>query len=282
MIRITKRTTAAPLLLLFFLTGCGPNLFTFTTDTTGTGNWFISGSYSPKLTSSGGISLYLFGGALTNIDGQVTGVLHANTSCFGNGATDIPYSGTVDTKRNLSIRSSPVNGQVLSLSGILSADGSVLNNANFSIIGGCSGDIVSGTFNEGPGALAQTQATRIGSLTRTWTPVQSSNLPFTETLIQSPTPDVHGDYALAGTVTVQGSPCFTQGTLQPSSFISGNLGYESLLMNDGSVIKGSLIAGIPIVDGGSTLTSPLPVTQLTVAGIVTGGKCDGSVTISIQ
>jgi len=271
--------TALPLLSLILMAGCGPNLFTAATDVSGTGNWFVAGSYNTPVV---GIRLYLFGGSLTNVSGQISGTFHAYTSCFANGATDIPYTGTLDETHQLSVTSSPVNGQVLSLSGTLSPDGSVLNSASFSVIGGCSGNIVSGTFNEGPGALAQTQATRVGSLTRTWVTAGESRPSFTENLVQSTTPDTHGNYALTGTVTVQGSPCFTQGTLQASSFVSGTLGYERLLMNDGSVIEGQLDLGVSVVDGGSSLTNPLPTNSLVFDAVVSGGQCNGSETITVR
>lgn len=104
---------------------------------TGTGNWI----FNPVLFQNGQASYYYyFGGSLINTGGQVKGVLPINENCFGSYATDIPYTGTLDTNNRLSIISSKVDGQVLTLQGTLSSDASTLNNLTFSIKGGCSGN----------------------------------------------------------------------------------------------------------------------------------------------
>ena len=233
--------------------------------TAGTGNWLISGFYEV----SQGFNPYSFSGSLVNENGHLNGVFHIDQPCFGSGAMDVPYTGTVDAKNVVNIRSAPVNSQVLTFTGLLSADGSTMTEGSFKIVGGCTGSIVSGTFDEGPGvpATLQTSAYRLPSLTGSW--MMSSSL--SEQLTQSSTPDASGHYALSGTVTVQGSPCFTQGTLQPGSFVSGVSGQEIVKMNDGSTLQGTL---------GVSFNGQLSSSILGLSlhpGSVKGGKCDGPI-----
>lgn len=257
-----------PLFCALF-TGCAKELTTSAPPpaqvTTGTGNWLISGYYQVGQS----FPSYSFSGSLVNDNGQLNGVFHIDQPCFGSGATDVPYTGTVDAKNVVNITSAGVNGQQLTFTGLLSTDGSTITQGSFKINGGCSGSIVSGTFPEGPGipATLETSANRLPSLTGSWSVPTS----LTEQLSQSSTPDADGHYALTGTVTVQGYPCFTQGTLQPGSFVSGVTGQEIIKMNDGSVMQGTL---------GVSFNGQLSSSILGLSlhpGTVTGGKCDGTI-----
>jgi hypothetical protein len=283
-----KTTLPALSLLLCVLgcalvTGCGQDRFTANTETNGTGNWYISGYYA---TSNNAYfdAPYSFGGSLLNTSGNLTGVFHIDTSCFGNGATDIPYTGTIDIHNNLSITSEPVEGQVLTLQGKLSADNSTLSNGFFSIIGGCSGSILSVPTIDLSGFYLRTIALRVPSLTGSWeTPGTGTILPIglflTERFTQSSTPDAHGDYALSGTVTAQGSPCFTHGTIQPGSFLSGNQGDEKILMDDGSTLNVPL--ALIYSQNGPNDQGTLSFFDLG-PGTITGGNCNGPFSASLQ
>jgi len=284
---MTERRTALaalPFLFCALFTGCGsggiPPSTTVPPVTTGTGNWLITGYYE---VSSNLPPYYIgksldIGGSLIDANGQLTGVFHINSSCFGSYATDVPYTGTLDSKNNLSITSSPVDGQILTLQGVLSSDGSILSRASFAVKGGCSGSIVGTTSNNGPGAEEMTTAERIPSLTNTWTRgVIDSGPAISEQPAQASAPDMHGDYALTGTVTAQGSPCFSQGTLQPGSFVSGDAGQEHILMDDGSTINATLQVDYGIY-GATDHLKP----QLYLVGTITGGKCNGPIGIYLQ
>ena len=232
--------------------------------TTGTGNWLISGFYQ----AGDGTAGYSFGGSLANDNGRLNGVFHIDQPCFGSGATDVPYTGIVDAKNVVNITSAAVNGEVLTFKGLLSSDGSTITEGSFKINGGCTGSIVSGVFDTGPGvAMLQTNAYRLPSLTGT----RSISTSLSEQLTQSSTPDTDGHYALSGTVTVHGSPCFTQGTLQPGSFVSGVSGEEIIKMNDGSVLQGTLSVSF----NGQLSSSILGISLH--PGSVTGGSCDGAI-----
>jgi hypothetical protein len=266
--RIKVGLAAIPLFCALFA-GCGGELTTSAPPaaevTTGTGNWLISGFYQVGQSFAG----YSFSGSLVNDSGQLNGVFHIDQPCFGSGATDVPYSGTVDAKNTVTITSVPVNGQVLTFKGLLAADGSTITQGSFKISGGCTGSIVSGTFPEGPGvpATLETSAYRLPSLTGLWIVPTS----LSENLTQSSAPDAHGDYALTGTVSVQGSPCFTQGTLQPGSFVSGVSGQQIIKMNDGSVLQATLS-----VSYNGQLSSSILGLSLH-PGSVSGGACDGPI-----
>lgn len=241
--------------------------------TTGTGNWIISGLYETAQT----IAPYSFGGSLLNDNGQLSGVMHIDQPCFGSGSTDVPYTGTVDTKNMVSIRSTSVAGQVLTFQGVLSPDGSSITDGSFTITGGCTGNVTGGTIDEGPGAVEYTTGFRVPSLTGSWNASTVVSGPaLSEEITQSPTPDSHGDYALTGAVTVQGSACFTKGTLQSGSYISGGLGQEVILMNDGSLLRATLTD--PYGGPGSASARILDI----YPAKITGGLCDGSLDESLQ
>ena len=109
------------LLICVVIAGCGKDVFTAATpppaSTLGTGNWYITGFYQ----SGTKVLSYSFGGSLINNGGKISGTFHIDQTCFGNGATDVPYTGALDDKNTLSITSSPVDGQVLTFVGTLSS-----------------------------------------------------------------------------------------------------------------------------------------------------------------
>lgn len=270
---------ALPLLLCAFL-GCGKDLFTLATgvpsspttpNTPIPGNWIISGFYRPTPDT---LTSYNFFGSLVNNGGQLSGVFHSLTSCFDQGYEDIPYTGTLDSNNNLSIASSSVDGQVLTFNGKLAADGASITGGSFTILGGCSGTIVSVTFEDGPGAYVQTTAMRLPGITGNWatTAGSSRGLMLTEQLAESSTPDAHGDFALTGPVAVQGSSCFTQGTIQSGSYLTGYIGRQIILMNDGSTLDATLNLSY-----GSNVTPGFLLT-----GVISGGNCNGNVTLNLQ
>jgi hypothetical protein len=280
---MTLRTSLAVFSCVVFVAaaGCGKDLFIEAgpppASTLGTGNWIVTGFYQ----SGPSIFAYSFGGSLVNNGGQISGVFHINQSCFGDGATDVPYTGMLDNTNTLTITSSPVNGQVLTFLGTLSSDGSSVSDGIFKVTGGCSGGIMSITIPEAGGATMETKAYRVPSLTgswgsASWTPVAGGDeFPLSEELTQASAPDVHGNYALTGTVTVTGSNCFTHGTLQSGSFISGLLGREIVKMNDGSTIDAVITGSY----GGQTGTRP---TLLLEPGSISGGNCNGPIEVGLS
>lgn len=274
---MTFRASLAVLFCLAFavIAGCGKDVMIAAgpppVSTLGTGNWVITGFYQSGVQ----IFQYSFGGSLINNGGQITGTFHINQSCFGNGATDVPYTGILDSKNTLSITSSPVDGQILTFLGTLSSDGSSISDGIFKVMGGCTGAIMGGTIPDGPGATFETEAYRVPSLTGSWAPDSNTYLvALSEEVTQASVPDAHGDYALTGTVTVTGSNCFTRGTLQDGSFISGDSGREIIMMNDGSTVE----ATMSLSYNGQTNARPR---LLLDPGSISGGKCNGTIEVGL-
>jgi hypothetical protein len=272
---IRSTLAALPVVLCTLLTSCSN--YAIPDDrpaiSTASGNWFLYGQYTPTPGSPFNTGEIWFGGSLIQANTQVSGVLHINTPCFDNNATDVPYTGTL-INNNLTLTSSQVAGQTLTLQGTLSQDDSVLSTAAFEITGGCTGNLYSPELTFTVHAYLNQKGTRIPNLTGSWTTTDDASGPsLTEQLTQSPTADIHGDFALSGTVTVTGSPCFTTGTLQPTSFISGYLGEQVILMNDGSTLTATLGAN-PNANNGTTLSL--------YPGTITGGNCNGPVDIELQ
>jgi len=119
--------------------GCGRELTTTAGSpadvTTGTGNWLVSGFYQ----TGNNIAPYSFSGSLVNTNGQMSGVFHIDDACFGSGATDVPYTGTVDARNVVYIASAGVNAQQLTFKGLLAADGTAITQGSFKVLGGCTG-----------------------------------------------------------------------------------------------------------------------------------------------
>ena len=270
------RFPLAALVLCALLTSCGKDSV-IPDDrsplSTASGNWSLYGQYTASPGSPTTDGELLFGGSLLQANTQISGIFHIETPCFGNGATDVPYTGTL-INNTINITSSPVAGQTLTLQGTLSQNDTVLFTAAFEITGGCTGNLYSPALTFTVHSYLDQKGVRIPSLTGSWTTTFNEAGPaLTGQLTQSPTPDAHGDFALTGTVTVSGSPCFTTGTLQPNSFVSGTLGQQIILLNDGSTLTAAM--GL---ETQPTLAKP----SLGLTGTITGGNCDGPVDVQLR
>ena len=262
---------ALSLILCTLLAGCGPNSFISLGAISA--NWFFYGDYTPSPGSPFTSGQLSFGGSLVRTGNQVSGVLHINHPCFGDNTTDIPFTGTL-MYNHISFTSSSIAGQTLTVQGTLSQNNTVLSTASFQINGGCAVSVYSPELTYTVNSWLNQKGESIPSLTGSWTTYLAAAGPsLTEHLTQSPTADIHGNFALTGTVTVAGSPCFTSGTLQPTSFISGDLGQQVILMNDGSTLTATLAAG-PTTNLGPALSL--------YPGTITGGNCNGPVDLSLQ
>jgi hypothetical protein len=270
------RFPLAALVLCALLTSCGKDSV-IPDDrsplSTASGNWSLYGQYTASPGSPTTNGELFFGGSLLQANTQISGVFHIETPCFGNGATDVPYTGTL-INNTINITSVPVAGQTLTLHGTLSQNDTVLFTAAFEINGGCTGNLYSPALTFTVNSDLDQKGVRIPSLTGSWTTTTNEEGPsLTEQLTQSPTPDAHGDLALNGTVTVTGSPCFTTGTLQPTSFVSGALGQQTIIMNDGSTLTATLALGTK-----TTFAKP----SLGLNGTITRGNCNGPVDVQLQ
>lgn len=260
------------LVLCSLLTSCSSLAIPDVPTTIASGNWLFYGVFQGTQTAAN--TFDSFGGSLLQANTQVSGVLHINNACFGNGTTDIPYTGTL-LNNALSITSSPVNGQTITLQGTLTQNDTVLGTAGIEVTGGCSGNLYSPPLTYTVNYYLDKKGERIANLTGSWTTTTNISGPsITEQLTQSPTPDVHGDYALTGTVTVTDSPCFTSGTLQSTSYVSGYLGQQTIQMNDGSTLTATMQV--------NPQSAPNKTSLNLSASTVSGGKCNGPVDIYLQ
>jgi hypothetical protein len=272
----TRSTLAAlPLLLCTLLGGCGSD--SFIPAGTITGNWVVSNigfTQNPTALGNGQV-----GGPITQTGNNLSASFHIDAPCFGNGQTTIPLTGLFNQETdNFTLESPSTDGETVFLQGTFSAARNTFSNGYFSVSGSCTGDLVSQTGDD-KGAILNPRGQQIPSLSGNWSPNANdfsslNTLNMSEQLTQSPTPDIQGDFALTGTITVTGSPCFTTGTLQPTSFISGSAGQQIIVMNDGSTLTATL---------GASAEGPPNGTRLYLyPGAITGGNCNGPVDINLE
>lgn len=183
------------------------------------GNWEILANSQVANTT------YEGGGSFSTNGTAVTGVLHfVNSSCYlasQKGSTtfvDIPITGTLSSKGNLTASSSAVNGQTLEFSGTWS--NGAISSGTYSITGGCA-DGDHGTVTGFP------VPSLTGTYSGTFVSTTGVQVKATVSLTQSST-DNDGFYALTGSASFSGSPCFSSGTVEagPYSFVVG--GYIQL------------------------------------------------------
>jgi hypothetical protein len=242
--------------------------------TTLTGNWFIYNININFPKTAQPIPFDTMGGPITQTGNNLVATFHIQSACFGNGQTPIPFTGSVNPyNREFSLNSMPVNGETIVVQGAFSAAKDTFLGTSLTLSGSCTGYLVSETGDD-KGAILNPHGQKIPSLTGSWPPNVSlpTSLNLTEHLTQSPFPDSRGDFALTGTLTVTGSPCFTTGTLQPSSFVSGGVGQQVIVLNDGSTLSTSIQVG---EGSNGTFLSLYP-------GTITGGNCNQPVDVALQ
>ena len=174
------------------------------------------------------------GGPITQTDNNLTGTFRIDNPCFGNSQTPIPLTGSITSGNKFSLTSPSVNGETLTLTGTFSDSGTSFTQGYLGIAGPCTGNLISQTGDQS-GSIVNPVGTQIPNLSGDWNYFPGfRSLNLSEQLNQSSTPDADGRFALSGNATIIGSPCFTSGTLQPGSYISGTQGHEIILLNDGS------------------------------------------------
>jgi len=238
-----------------------------------TDNWVV---YNVSFSVGGNlIGVGAIGGPITQTASTLTGIFHIANPCFGNGQTPIPLTGAITQGNHFSLTSPSVNGEIFTLTGTFSDSGTTFNQGYVGIAGTCTGTLISQTGDQ-KGSIVNPVGTQIPSLSGDWAYFPSFNpsLNLSEQLTQSPAPDASGRFALSGTATIIGSPCFTSGTLQPGSYIDGSLGQQIILLNDGSTLTSPLIVNY-------NLTPTRPSFQL-YPGKITGGNCNGPANIDLQ
>lgn len=265
------RFPLAALLLCTLLTSCGAD--SFIPLNTISGNWLIynftfAQPAQPVLFDS-------MGGAITQSGNNLSASLHIQAACFRNGQTTIPFTGSVNPENNhFTLNSTSVNGETIVVQGTFSSAKDTFLGSYLTISGNCTGTLIALTGDDN-GSILTPHGQKLPSLTGTWAFVQALPGPtLAEQLTQSLTPDINGDFALSGTVTVSGSPCFTTGALQSTSFISGSVGQQTILMNDGSTLTATMQLSAEGPPNGNSLNLQ--------PGSITGGNCNEPVDIYLH
>lgn len=246
------------------LSGCGGS-GTITTPPTYpslTGNWELTGSSAP------GTDTFGAGAYLTNTNGSVSGIIYMlDMGCYltpDNQIMAIPVTGTVSaavgTLGVLSVTSSAVAGQVLSLSGTVSSD--TLLGGTYSIIGGCAGGDKGTVTGYMVPPYTNTYSGTLGSTI-------NGGVAISTTIITTQSgPDADGFYHVTGTATFNsaGAPCLISGTIT-SSTITGMDMNMVITANDGSLVSAG---GFLTDSSGQSIVGSYTITGSTCISDTTG------------
>lgn len=220
------------------------------------GNWEILADSQVANTT------YQGGGSFSTNGTAITGILHfLNSSCYlgsQNGSTtfyDIPISGTLSSKGDLTAKSTAVQGQTLTFSGLWS--NGAISNGTYSITGGCAdGDHGTVTGFSVPSLT--------GTYSGTFVSATGVQVKTTVSLTQSAT-DNDGFYALTGSASFSGSPCFSSGTVEAGAYSFALGGYMQLPIdtanNDLVLFQGSITDST-----GNTISGNYSVTGAVCSG----------------
>jgi hypothetical protein len=247
-------------LLSAFVSGCGGSATTTSSPIAYpnfAGNWNIF--VVPSNPQVGSIS---FGGSITNSSGSASGMLHAQGSACYPISQDVPVSGSLTPLGNVTLTSTAVAGQTLTITALsnsvyVPATNPQVMFGNFTISGGCA-DGESGTVN---GLVAPSLN---GVYAGTFQTVTGSTFGASISLLQGG-PNVDGQYSVSGSVVFTGSPCFSTGAIA-SSTIFGDYSDVTINTNDGGTME---FRGITF----SPITTPMSI--LVEYYRITGGACDG-------
>lgn len=211
-------------------TSTGTNGSTGATGTTGPSSPVypsLGGNWSITATSTSTKQTFLIGGSVTNTNASVSGIIYVlNSPCYSLSQA-IAVTGSLDPSGAVTLKSSAINGQTLTITG--SASTGVLTSGNYAIAGGC-GDKDAGTvtgFSVPSYANAYT-----GSFipNGTYVPI------FVNITAQQSGPDAAGLYHLSGNATFGSSLCFGSGTIT-SSIVSGSYMYVLFNTNLGTQVE---------------------------------------------
>lgn len=180
-------------------------------------NWNFTGT---PATREIGAALHLSASA---ISGTAHVFDNGNAPCYDLHQS-IPLSGTIDSQGNVSVTSPSVVGQVLSFTGVLSADRSSISSGNHAFTGGCAG----GDSGSWTGVKFKPVTGAYGGTLASGSPVSAS-----AKLTQSPTLGSDGFLHVNGTVTYTNPDCNEEFTITDSQ-LAGRFIQLTLTARDGS------------------------------------------------
>jgi hypothetical protein len=234
-----------PLALIALLSGCSTSnnpSSTTTTPPTLTSNWEFNTLYPGNVPQN-----ILYVGALSGQGTSITGVLRTNT-CFS-ANQDIAFTGSEDTKGNLTLTSTNLPGSVVTLTVAVTP-------ANSAVASGLGTLAITGSA---PCALASTSiagngfAPLTGPFAGTLTSTSSATVTATATVTQSASANSDGVFAESGTITITGTGCTN--TFPFSNFFAGTPFSATATATSGPAATGTLTIGVPTGSPSTVATS---------------------------
>ena len=130
------RFPLAALILCTLLTSCGADKSIPLT--TLTGNWSI---YNINFAQTKPPIVFdTMGGPITQTGNNLAATFHIQSSCFGNGRTPIPFTGSVNPYNNhFTLNSTSVNGETIVVQGTFSAAKDSFFGNSLTVSGDCTG-----------------------------------------------------------------------------------------------------------------------------------------------
>jgi hypothetical protein len=221
-----------------------------------TGNWQLSAVSTvlgnPPLT---------FAGSITQTTSAVTGALHVGGSNCFNQLTTLAFAGTETPAGNVSLTSTAVNGQVVTLSGNLTGNAFT---GTYSVAVGCDGG------DQGTVTGVNVDDTDADAWDATFTSSTQTTFSAQGNFAQSANANSDGSFGIAGTATFD-TPCFSAATISPGSLPSGNF------------ILGTLVS-LQIQTNNGTVTilgTEVPGEFIYGTYTVAGGTCDQTGTVAL-
>ena len=255
---------------------------TTTSPTTGTGPTtgsppmalYISGNWQLNTTSTTGMPPAKIVGSIAESGGSVTGAVHVDDSTCFDPLTTIGLTGTL-TGGDVSITSTPVKGQVITLTGTITVNNYTdVFNGTYTITGGC-GDGDKGTVT---GIFIYLE----NSLDGTFTTSQQQTFTVSGALDQYSKPSLDGSFGITGTAAFSAPSCLssssatiTPGTLSSGSFILGTAVGLEFATGNGTI---TFLGTVNLASYDAEFDSYLITGNYTVSG----GTCDGTGTAVLR
>jgi hypothetical protein len=222
-----------PSLALILLAGCGGQSGIGTSVTPPETYPNLSGNWTVVADSNLTSTAYLLGGYMTNSDASVTATLQVfpdESDCFQRGGP-ITFTGKITTTGAISLTSSPVASQTISLAGTVLGNG--LLTGTYKVAGGCAAGDNGGVFGESVPSYT-------GTYNGTFQPDSGSAINVSLALTQSG-PFANGEFNVSGTAAFSGSSCFTKGTIT-SSTVLGEFVQVAMSTDNGGAVQFTALA----------------------------------------
>jgi hypothetical protein len=228
-----------------------------------TGDWGVTATSTVTAGSTFTIGVYL-----SSTQGSVSGIAHVFTltPCYLPNL-NVPLTGTIDTSGNISLVSSTVANEVLTITG-KTTNGTSLASGTYSVAGGCLGGD-KGTLAGGiVPAVTGTYSGSVHSLS-------GITIGVVAQLMQTSVPDVNGFLHLSGTAAFTGSPCLTQASIATPTADSNVIGlYDVTDFTIATPTTFILTNGTLSADG-KTIT----ITYDVIGGMCSGDSGSGSLVL---